>query len=293
MCRVHETSARNARGVETREDRTATLPRPLPEREGSYARACARVGTGAMGDSHAHKLPSLLGSGRGGVSLRDVSAITARIRRRGLSLIELTFSMLVMALVAGTLVALSHGVETSNEYSQGYGTATQHARVALERIDRTVNEAYGKGTYPGVWVTQDTDGTWTYPNTLIVWHPAATPVNPAGPPLVQELVVFCPDPNTPGNLLQMTWPGNTTPMPSDSASLTTLINSLKSSGSSSKVVLTTLLRVVSVSAGGSTSTSPAVRRAVRGDAHAVRQHLGGIHRRNTLLEQFAVGVGNS
>ena len=169
--------------------------------------------------------------------------------------------MLIMAMVAGALLAMSNAVDLANEYGQGYGTATQHARVSLERIDRTVNEAFGKGIYPGVWVTEDVDGQWTYPNTLIVWHPGGTPANAAGPPLVQELVVFCPDPNAQKDFVQLTFPGNTTPVPSDTPSLTTLIDSLKTSSGVNKVVLTPLLYVPA--AASATAGTSVPRAAVR------------------------------
>ncbi len=95
-----------------------------------------------------------------------------RIRKNGLTLIELTFAVLIMAIVMEALAAASHAVQLANEYSQGYGTSTQHARVALDRIDRTVTEAYGTVNYPGVWVTQDTEGSWTFPDTVAIWHPS-------------------------------------------------------------------------------------------------------------------------
>jgi hypothetical protein len=174
--------------------------------------------------------------------------------RRGLTVIELTFASLIMAMIAGALVSMSSAVQTANGYGQTYGTATQHARVALERIDRTVCEAYGKGIYPGVWVTADSDSQWTYPNTVIIWHPAGTPANAAGPPLVQELIAFCPDPNTPNHLVQITWPGNTTPWPSDTPSQTTLIDSLKMATTANKVVLTPLLAVNSTGGGSGVAT---------------------------------------
>ena len=158
-------------------------------------------------------------------------------------------------------MALSNGVQLANEYGNGYGTATQHARVVMERIERTVNEAYGRSTWPGVWVTQDVDGQWNYPDTLVVWHPGGTPANPSGPPLVQELVIFCPDPAAPGDFIQLTVPGNTQPLPSDSTSLTALIDSLKTSSSANKTVLTNLLRMVSVTS--SSSASATSRGAVR------------------------------
>jgi prepilin-type N-terminal cleavage/methylation domain-containing protein len=181
-----------------------------------------------------------------------------RTIRRGLTIIELLFAVMIMAMVAAALQAMIGSVQLANDYSQGYGTATQHARVALSRIETAVHQAYGKSIYPGVWVTHDTDGQWTYPNTLIVWQPSGTPANPAGPPLVQELVIFCPDPNAPNDLVQLTVPGNTTTVPTtNTASFTTLINSLKTSSTASKIVLTNLLEVAAVSSavGGAASRS--------------------------------------
>ncbi|HEX3997297.1 MAG TPA: hypothetical protein VHX65_01990 [Pirellulales bacterium] len=178
-----------------------------------------------------------------------------------MTIVELLFALMIMAMIAVALQAMVSSVEFANDYSQGYGIATQHARAALDRIQTTVHQAYGKSIYPGVWVTQDTDGQWTYPNTLIVWQPNGTPANPSGPPLVQELVIFCPDPNAPNDLVQLTVPGNTTAVPTtNSASLTTLVNSLKTSSSANKVVLTNLLNVVSVADSGNSAstTRPAV-----------------------------------
>lgn len=179
-----------------------------------------------------------------------------------MTVVELLFAVMIMAIVAAALQGLVRSVQIANDYSQGYGTATQHARVALDRIETAVHQAYAKSIYPGVWVTADTDGQWTYPNTLIVWQPTGAPANPAGPPLVDELVIFCPDPNAPNDLVQLTVPGNTTVVPTtNTASLTSLIDSLKTSSAANKVVLTNLVDAVSVP--NSASSGSASRSAVR------------------------------
>ena len=216
---------------------------------------------------------------------------TERQRRRGLTVIELLFAVLIMAIVAASLQAMIGSVKIANDYSQGYGTATQHARVAFSRIEAAIHSAYGKSIYPGVWVTQDTDGQWTYPNTLIVWQPSGTPANPAGPPLVQELVIFCPDPNQPNDLVQLTVPGNTTSVPTTtSAAFTTLINSLKTSTTANKIVLTNLLNVVSVSGSSGVASRPAVRFVVT--LHAVGRRLEFLSRRLDGMGQFALAARN-
>jgi prepilin-type N-terminal cleavage/methylation domain-containing protein len=194
---------------------------------------------------------------------RAITSGRAITSRRGLTLIELTFAVLIMAIVMGALAAASHAVQLANEYSQGYGTATQHARVAVDRIDRAVAEAYGTVNYPGVWVTQDTQGSWTFPDTVAIWHPSGSPVNTAGPPLVQELMIFCPDPSAPNNLVLLTAPGDTRQVPAtDSVALKSMIDSLKTSGTVNKVLLTELVRVSLVS-GGSTRGTVGQQAAVR------------------------------
>jgi hypothetical protein len=157
-------------------------------------------------------------------------------QRRGLTLIDLLFGTLITAIMVGALGAASHAVQLANEYSQGYSTATQHPRVAVDRIDRAVNEAYATPNYPGIWVTKDIDGSWNFPDTVVIWHPSGAPANSAGPPLVQELMIFCPDPAGLNNLVLLTAPGDTRPVPTtDSVALKNLIDGLKTSTTANKV----------------------------------------------------------
>jgi hypothetical protein len=169
-----------------------------------------------------------------------------------------------MAMVAAALAAASHGVQLANESSEGYSTAAQHARVAIERIRQSVEGATGNLNYPGLWVTQDTVGTWTYPNTLIVWQPTGTPANPAGPPLVQELTIFCPDPAAPNNLIQLTGPGDTRAVPTtDATALKSFIDGLKTSSTASKIQLTSLLRIATPSGSPTSGAQATPEAAVR------------------------------
>jgi hypothetical protein len=187
-----------------------------------------------------------------------------RAKRHGLTLIELTFSALIMAMVAAALAAASHGVQLANESSQGYGTAAQNARVAIERIRRSVEAATGNLNYPGLWVTQDTVGTWTYPNTLVVWQPSGTPANPSGPPLAQELAIFCPDPAAANNLIQITVPGDTRTVPTmDATALKSFLDGLKSSSTANKVLLTSLVRVATPSGSATGGGQPSQQAAIR------------------------------
>jgi len=104
--------------------------------------------------------------------------------------------------VGAAVGGLARTAQQSFEYAEGYGTATQHARVALDRIARNVAEATANERFPGCLVVSETVGTYEYPDTLVVWHPSAAPVDPTGLPRYKELIVYCPDPNTPGRLVE-------------------------------------------------------------------------------------------
>ena len=50
--------------------------------------------------------------------------------RRGFTVIRLWLAIMLTAMVVAVIAAVAQGVQTSFEYSEAYGTATQHARVA-------------------------------------------------------------------------------------------------------------------------------------------------------------------
>ncbi len=167
------------------------------------------------------------------------------IRRRGLTLAELLVSGVIMALIAATLAALATAVQTHNDHNQGQSIATQHARVTLHRIERTVREAYANEQFPGCAVFAETAAGWSFPDTLVVWSPAVAPVNPDGLPLFSEIVVFCPDDRYPHRLLEITDPDDHRSVPplSDSATWSAELAGMKTRLADQAVQLTDLLRV--------------------------------------------------
>jgi prepilin-type N-terminal cleavage/methylation domain-containing protein len=182
---------------------------------------------------------------------------------RGLTLVELLISIMILSVIVVSLGMMFRAVEISSEYNQGYGTATQHARVTLDRLDRAINQAYANTSYCGAWVTQNTVGSYTFPDTLVVWRPNGTPVNPSGPPLASELDIFCPDPAAANQLVEITVPSDTSTMPSpvSTATFKSYIDGLKSESGVNKVQLTNLLHTVPVT--GSSQTFAAVRFVVQ------------------------------
>lgn len=176
---------------------------------------------------------------------------------RGLTLVELLIAIAIMSTLALALGSLAHGVQVASEYTEGYGTATQHARVVTERINRAVQQAYPSEDYPGVIVVPETIGSWRFPDTLVVWNPAnGAPASSAGPPRVSELKIFCPNPSMPNELLEITAATDTRSLPAatNTAAIKTMIDGLKTSASSKKIVLTDLLRTAPIS--GNTGPSP-------------------------------------
>ncbi|HEY2882971.1 MAG TPA: prepilin-type N-terminal cleavage/methylation domain-containing protein [Pirellulales bacterium] len=180
-------------------------------------------------------------------------------RRRGLTLVELMISVAVLSMIVTALGMMARAVEISSEYNQSYGTTTQNARVTMDRIDRAVSQAYSNSSWPGVWITEDVVGNYNFPDTLVVWRPSGTAANPQGAPLAGELTIFCPDPAAPSQFVELTVPGNTTPLPSASnaTAFKTFIDGLKTTAGVNKVQLTSLLYSAGVT--GSATAKSGVR----------------------------------
>lgn len=165
--------------------------------------------------------------------------------RRGLSLAELMISIAIMAMLSGVLATMALGVQSANEYTRGQSTAAQHARVVLQRIDRTLQNATFSESFPGFAVVSWTEGSESFPDTLVVWKPSGTAVDPSGVPRANELVIYRPDPTTPSQLLEITNPyelPTVTYAANNTSSWRTLVTTLVGRSNAQKVVLTDLMR---------------------------------------------------
>jgi hypothetical protein len=107
-------------------------------------------------------------------------------------------------------------------------------------------------------------GGQSLPSTLVVWYPTGTPANRAGMPLVGELVVFTPDPAHPNQLLEIRASGDNSQAPpvTDASAWRTLTDQLKTSQTSSKIVLTDRLRTAPITGDYSDSLTPSDLRGV-------------------------------
>lgn len=188
----------------------------------------------------------------------------ANTYRRGLTLLELMLALTISAIMVGSLSVLASATRQAAEFNQGQSDSIQHARVTLQRITRAVGDAYATENYPGVVVVDAIVGTYRYPDTVVIWRPAnGTPTNPAGPPLIKELVIFGPDINDPSQFVEVTCPTDSRTIQLNEASLNTstgrtLISSLKTATSSVKTVITTRVRTAATST-GSNSMRAAIR----------------------------------
>ena len=173
--------------------------------------------------------------------------------------------MSLMAMVVGTMIGLVKTSEQGFEYSEGYGAATQHARVVMDRITRGIYSATANEQFPGCIVVAESVNGWRYPDTLVVWHPNGNPTDPDGLPRYSELTIYCPKPNNPGQLVEITAPSDarTVPAITDASAWQTEIAAIKTNSQSKVVNLTELLRVCPISASANSPTRGAVRFEIR------------------------------
>jgi type II secretory pathway pseudopilin PulG len=172
-----------------------------------------------------------------------------RPKQHAVTMLELLLAITIMTMLAAALGGMASGVYRTNEYSEGYGLATQHARVALERIRRAVSEASANELFPGAIVLSDTVGGYDFPDTLVVWNPTSDPLDENAGPRMNEIIVFCTNPSAPNELWEITQPTSTATVPTatDIAGWKTAVSGLKNSSTANKVVVTDLLRIAEVS----------------------------------------------
>lgn len=174
-------------------------------------------------------------------------------RKAGLSLVELLIALAIMGAMAAMVAGLSQAATSGWLYSQGHADATQHARVSLERMMRTVREAYATADHPGCVVVYSEVGSWRFPDTLVVWAPEGEPQNPDGPPLASECVMYCPDPADPSQLVEIRAPSDSQEVPLEELNdpgWASAITAYKNSPTNEKVILTDLLRTSQNTIGG-------------------------------------------
>ncbi|MBC8877156.1 MAG: prepilin-type N-terminal cleavage/methylation domain-containing protein [Planctomycetes bacterium] len=175
-----------------------------------------------------------------------------RSNRCGMTLLELLLASLIMALFAAAISALAMAVQQNTQHDERIGTVTQHARVALQRIERTVNESTANEHFPGCVAFGEPIQGSNVPDTLVVWRGDVSVADPNGMPRFNELVIYCPDLEQPNRLLEITVPsdGSLAPMLSDTSGWRMRLYAIKVSQWANKTELTDQLRTVPISTMG-------------------------------------------
>jgi len=163
-----------------------------------------------------------------------------------LTLLELLLTSLVMALFAAAISALAMAVQQNTQHNDGVGAVTQHARVAIQRIERAASGATANENFPGFAVFGDSTQGWEYPDTLVIWRGDVAVADPDGLPLFSELVVYCPDVSNPSRLLEITTPTYTDSAPplSDTSAWYAYLDAIRKGGWSTQTELSDRLRTV-------------------------------------------------
>lgn len=183
--------------------------------------------------------------------------------RSGMTLVELLAASTITVLMVGTLGSLSLAVHNTNQYQFSQGQSLQHGQVVILRLQRQIQQSTANQLFPGFAVFSETVASNSFPNTLVVWRPVGAPANPTGMPLINELVVYCPNPNADNELWEITKPLDTRTAPNLS-NLTAWQQELadfRTNISADRIVLTDLLRVGTLrDAGGNKIAKRAVLR---------------------------------
>ncbi|MCX7426856.1 MAG: prepilin-type N-terminal cleavage/methylation domain-containing protein [Planctomycetia bacterium] len=181
----------------------------------------------------------------------NIGTVPRDTSRQGLTLIELLIASAVMAMTMAALAALGKAVQVNAAYGDGHGQAVQHARVAIDRITRMAREATASPSFPGFLVLAEVEAGWHFPDTVVIWHPSGSPVDPNGLPRFNELIIYCPNPEDPHQLVEITAPSDTRTVPavSDLTTWASRIDGIKNASSSQVVMLTDLMRSCPVGTG--------------------------------------------
>lgn len=162
--------------------------------------------------------------------------------KRGLSLAELLVASAVMGIICLSFGTLAMSVQMANEYSQEKNLVGQHARVILQRVERTMQSAYATESFPGMLPITYYYASYDFPQAIAIWAPTGDPI--ASYPRIDELVVFAVDPDNSNRLLEIRNESDTRSAPglTDEAGWRTLITDLINSADSEIVEISDLVR---------------------------------------------------
>ncbi|RMG04157.1 MAG: hypothetical protein D6741_01390, partial [Planctomycetota bacterium] len=167
----------------------------------------------------------------------------------------------LMLLIVTALAALQSSSVTVYGQASARHALIEDGQRLVERIRRFVEHAQANENYPGAWVVSESVASDLFPVALVVWAPETDAADPAGTPLLRELVVFAPDPDNPTLFCEYRLPDSSASAPAtnNQTAWRAVVNAIRNSPNAEKIVLSRHVRWVTV--GG--SQRPAVRFSVR------------------------------
>ncbi|MFI4876724.1 MAG: PilW family protein [Blastopirellula sp. JB062] len=178
-----------------------------------------------------------------------------RTKRRGMTLVEMLVATAIMGLMAAALSTIALAVQMAHQYAAEQGLMAQHARVIIERIQRTASGAHASEAFPGVQVITYFDSTYAFPQAIAIWNPTSAPHDPDGLPRIGELKFFAADPDQPNLLLEFQATGDARVAPTTSVAWRTLIDELLADEDVEKIELTDLIAAPKLTPGAARSYS--------------------------------------
>lgn len=162
--------------------------------------------------------------------------------KRGLSLAELLVASAVMGIICLSFGTLAMSVQMANEYSQEKNLVGQHARVILQRVERTMQGAHASESFPGILPITYYYASYDFPQAIAVWDPDGSPLG--NYPQINELAIFAADPENPNRFVEIRNASDTSSAPglTDEAGWRTLVANLIDSSDSEVVEISDLIR---------------------------------------------------
>lgn len=200
-----------------------------------------------------------------------------------MTLAEMLVATAIMGMMAAALSTIALAVQMAHEYAAEQGVMAQHARVIIDRIQRSFSTATASESFPGAQVVTYYDSTYPFPQAIAIWSPTATAADPDGLPQVGEIKFFAADPDAPNRLLEFQATGDTRTAPTSNAAWQTLIDELIADENVEKVELTDQLAAPKLVSGAVKSYSTLrFEMRVRPDAAEMADMRGGTKTWETL-----------
>lgn len=173
--------------------------------------------------------------------------------RMGFTVVELMSSLVILTMTMTVLSGLILAISQAWDHATALEESRKQSQATISRIRWMVQQAgtyrmTGQSTTLGVATVNQTWMFYQAPSILVIWSGGATGgMASLGVqsrlPVASELVVYAPDTLTPSKFVELTFPGNSTPVDFRAASFTTTINTLMAWANRKSVKLCDRLRV--------------------------------------------------